>query len=651
MTSLQLDGCGVARPTRALGRLGSGTIVDAPWQHDRTRLGPLTLTTEAHVRSAGASWTLTVQNTSADDVRVDSVGVGFHWSGVATGSLRFYQQGFQSWSFAGSAPLDDAGTPPFPSSAWLRGFHHVLDEVPADRVGWHESDGVTAAGGSLNGPTIVAGVLETGVTFGVVYLRRDSTGVTIEVEQRLERTLSPGERFELERIFVELGTDASALLERFAAAQGKAGGARTSAPFQAGWCSWYHFFLGVDESVFLRNLDSLSRARDEIPIDVVQLDGGYQRAYGDWLETNEKFPSGLEYLARSVRAAGFTPGIWTAPFCVVPESRVFLNHPGWLLRRDQHLFRCLHDKSWTPEGWIYALDPTLPEVIDHLEHIYRTTVAWGFTYQKLDFLYAIAMRADAHDPLLTRAQRMRRGLEAIRSGAGADAFLLGCGCPLGPAVGVVDGMRIGPDTAPWWGTLGELSIPGVEPTLPGLEPTVPAASNALRNTLTRSWMHRRLWLNDPDCLMAREQHTRLTPPETLTLARSIAISGGMTMLSDDVDVLAAAHRTLVRETLALARENDSAAIRGSVLTVPLLDAATPSWSSRAGDGDDLTFVLNPSAQPVTAEPPHHGDGAGAATRVGLVSATAPPVRAALAPHESVLYRTSRVGSLREGDEP
>ena len=69
---------------------------------------------------------------------------------------------------------------------------------------------------------------------------------------------------------------------------------------------------------------------------------------------------------------------------------------------------------------------------------------WGYRVLKLDFLYAAALPGVRHDAGATRAQALRRGLQAIRDGAG-DAFLLGCGCPFGPAVGLVDGMRIGLD--------------------------------------------------------------------------------------------------------------------------------------------------------------------------------------------------------------
>ena len=63
---------------------------------------------------------------------------------------------------------------------------------------------------------------------------------------------------------------------------------------------------------------------------------------------------------------------------------------------------------------------------------------------------------------------MRAGYDAIRRGAGDDAFLLGCGAPLGPRVGVVDGMRIGADVAPW------LDVPRTTSTGPGYADGEPA---------------------------------------------------------------------------------------------------------------------------------------------------------------------------------
>ena len=72
-------------------------------------------------------------------------------------------------------------------------------------------------------------------------------------------------------------------------------------------------------------------------------------------------------------------------------------------------------------------------------------------------------------------------------------------------------MRIGPDVAPFWTNWISRWLlrdrHGV------------ATKNAVRNTLTRAFMHRRLWLNDPDCLMVRDGETALTLDEVQSLAR------------------------------------------------------------------------------------------------------------------------------------
>jgi alpha-galactosidase len=47
-------------------------------------------------------------------------------------------------------------------------------------------------------------------------------------------------------------------------------------------------------------------------------------------------------------------------------------------------------------------------------------------------------------------------------------------------------------------------------------------------------MHGRLWVNDPDCLLVREDRTKLTLDEVRTLATLVALSGGMTLSSDNL---------------------------------------------------------------------------------------------------------------------
>ncbi len=142
-----------------------------------------------------------------------------------------------------------------------------------------------------------------------------------------------------------------------------------------------------------------------------------------------------------------------------------------------------------------ALDLTHPpQVQEYVREVIRTVVNnWGFSYLKLDFLYAAALPGKHHDPTLTRAQVLRRGLELIREEAGEECVLLGCGVPIGTGIGIFDMMRISADVAPTW-----------EPEFGSLkaifrnEPNMPSARNAIMNILTRANLDPpHLWVNDP----------------------------------------------------------------------------------------------------------------------------------------------------------
>jgi len=562
----------------------SPVSAEAPFATGEQRLGDLAI--EVRAESAGDVATVgaRLRNRSDREVQLASILFGFRWSEHGATSFRFLRHGWQSWSYTGVRDLDAAGEPAFPSGPWLRGMHHAMGAPPVDRRGWHESDLVTAIGASPSGPACLVGVLEQGQSFGVVYARRSGDAVEVEVEHCIDAVLAPGEARELESVRIALGLDAGHLLEAFAGALGRCANARVAHPFISGWCSWYHCFADVDEDTVLRNLEALADARDELPVDVVQIDDGYQIAVGDWLRSNAKFPRGMAPLAAEIRAAGFTPGIWTAPFCAVPESDLAAAHGDWLLRNRGEPFRGLVHPQWSANGTVHVLDTARDDVGAHLESLFHELVDMGFHYLKLDFLYTAAMRADSSDPRLGRAQRLRRGLDAVRSGAGDDAFLLGCGCPLGVAVGVVDGMRIGPDVAPSWLPDPALSIPGIEATLPSVR-------NAVRNTLARAWMHRRLWLNDPDCLMARSRGTSLGAEETRTLAAAIAATGGMLVFSDDLPSLASGERALLAETAAIAKAVDGAGIPGRARLLDLLaPAAASRVASLAAEGGVVALV-------------------------------------------------------------
>jgi len=576
-------GLRAGEPTRAADPPASR----APFRVGRTAFGPLSLDVAWQSHGEVARARVRVRNDSQRPVRLESALLGVTWSGHALASVRFLKHGWQSWSYTASRQLDAQGEPLFPSGAWLRGLHHANGAQPPDRSGWHESHLVTAVGGAP-GPVCCVGVEEQGRSFALLYVKRDGDAIHIEVEWQVDAELAPGAEIELEPLRLSLGDDASALLEAYADDYGRSATARVSRPFVAGWCSWYYAFHDVCEDDVLRTLDALVAARGELPVEVVQLDDGYQRAVGDWLVANAKFPRGLPALAEAIRAAGFAPGLWTAPFCAVRESDLFAKHPDWWLRAPDgsgELMRGLLHPAWSADASVYVLDASRADVVAHLEELFAALVAMGFQYLKLDFLYALALSGASSDPALGRAARLRRGLEAIRAGAGEESFLLGCGCPQGAAVGVVDAMRIGPDVAPHW-------LPAPALRIPGIEDTLPSTRSALRSALARSWMHRRLWSNDPDCLLVRARDTSLSDDERSALVSVLATTGGLAVFSDDPSRFGDGERALLAGALRIARAIDTASLPGVVRVPGILADEIPGRVLASDGGDAIDALLN-----------------------------------------------------------
>ncbi|MEK7310977.1 MAG: glycoside hydrolase family 36 protein [Chloroflexota bacterium] len=480
-------------------------------------------------------------------VRLNPLFVGaLHRSGamrisVDAAPLTFFSNGWQSWSFAGTLTADR--TQPATRLGPIQGPVSHNPSTPASGIkGQFSSDmfGVLACPSQRT--AIVAGFTSQREQFGSVdvVVKPDVPSLRLRAQCDEVRLPAGGEQH-TDWAYVQLLTGYSLdPLADYAEAVARENSARVPVETPVGWCSWYHYFNKVTEADLRSNLEDIAADRDHLPLSLVQLDDGFEPNVGDWFTTNAKFPSGLRPIADSIRERGFTPGIWLAPFIARPDAKVVRDHPDWFIRNRVGLPA---SAGFVFDTFARGLDVTHPAVQDHIRRLISTAVnEWGYPYLKLDFLYAAALPGKRHDPTRTRAQAMRLGLELVRDAAGPDTFLLGCGCPLGSAVGIADAMRIGADVDVQWRPRHRVSFPFRN------EPAMPAARNAIRNTLTRAPLHRRWWLNDPDCLLLREG-IALTKDEQIALATVIALSGGMFFISDDMSSLSPERRKLVEPLL------------------------------------------------------------------------------------------------------
>lgn len=488
-----------------------------------------------------------------DDATVLSVGgPGGLALGAGPSGWSVFRNGWSSWANARALPVDQADPDP-----WLFAIKDVLLDPATRRTsrpGRFRSELVAGLADGDGGGGLVVGFVGGARCLSVVDLRIDLPEADLPPDDgagarlaelaatcRFDGTpLEPGASVAAEDLLVADGTDPVGLLEAWAAGLGAAQGARVPARPPHGWCSWYYHYGKVTEADVRRALEAADGVASDIPLGYVMVDDGHQQAIGDWLATNDKFPSGMAALAADIRATGRDAGIWLAPFIVDPQSDVARAHPGWLVRDGAgDPLRPLWGANWNRRHRQWALDTTHPEVQAHLEEVARTLVHdWGYRILKLDFCFAAALPGVRHDATRTRAQALRDGLDAVRRGAGEDALLIGCGCPLGPAVGVVDAMRIGTDVAPVWG--GRVSR-FMFSDQGGL-----STRTAMRNTVTRAFLHGHLWANDPDCVMVRTDRTRLTEAEVRFLVAAVALTDGMIVSSDRLDLVPPERLDLLR---------------------------------------------------------------------------------------------------------
>jgi len=279
------------------------------------------------------------------------------------------------------------------------------------------------------------------------------------------------------------------------------------------WCSWYSFGQDIDQESMLQTL----RDVEELSFRVFQLDAGWERMLGDW-QPNQKFPDGMTAMAERISARGFDPGIWLAPFAAHRRSELIAKHPEFLLRdRSGNSVRFSH--NWGDDG--LALDVTRSDVLDFVAETIIAVVGWGFRYLKLDFLYAGAFPGVRHGTHQAE-EGYRQAMEVVRKSAGEGVYLLACGAPVLPSIGVCDGIRVGPDTAPFWEDHARVHLLG--------DGSCPGARNALVTSLHRLWLAPAIGV-DPDVAFFRSRYNLLTPVQR-QLGQDLAVISGFRATSD-----------------------------------------------------------------------------------------------------------------------
>lgn len=280
-----------------------------------------------------------------------------------------------------------------------------------------------------------------------------------------------------------------------------------------GYTSWYNYYQAITEDIILRDLDALdSRFK------VFQIDDGYETFVGDWLDVDaKKFPHELESVVKKIKEKGMIPGIWLAPFVAERNSKLFKEHPEYFVK-DSKGRPVQAGGNWSGQ---FALDFQKEEVRDYIKKCLTHYMELGFEFFKLDFLYAVALLPFEGK---SRCQSQNEAYQFLREVL-KGKLILGCGANIFNSYEAFDYLRVGPDVSLNFDDSFVMRLFHRERV---------STKVTLQNTIYRSVFNDRLFGNDPDVFLLRDENIQLSKQQRRALTLINALFGTVLLTSDNI---------------------------------------------------------------------------------------------------------------------
>jgi hypothetical protein len=264
------------------------------------------------------------------------------------------------------------------------------------------------------------------------------------------RRLGADKVVELNRLYISSDHNVFQMMEHF----GQAMADFSEQPVHTGptglWCSWYAHRMGMTEDLVLANAKVAARYFKPLGLEIMQLDHGWQRGdiTGDWV-TNTRFPHGLSWLAEQLRKQyGLRLGLWIAPTDVAETSELYQKHSEWMLKDESGKPKVNWKWYWKPNPDCFELDATNPAAAEYIAKTFRYLSQQGVSYYKIDFIAAAGgEHFIQHDSHATAGwSNLRLAMQAIRAGAGPQAWIRYCQTPPVLSAGLANSVIGGDDT-------------------------------------------------------------------------------------------------------------------------------------------------------------------------------------------------------------
>lgn len=292
---------------------------------------------------------------------------------------------------------------------------------------------------------------------------------------------------------------------------------RTKIP--AGFCTWYYYMGNINERSVYENLDTIEKIKDKVPLEYFQIDAGWCKSDTRDDTNLERFPLNMDGYAKLITEKGLKPGLWLSPFDYSIDGELYSEHPDWFVKKFDS------DEPVLVKGKTVILDVTNPEVQEYVKALYRKiTYDWGYRYLKLDMVSDFLVFGRYHKNGAGPIHCLREFFRCVREASHPDTFILSCTSPMFEIAEYVDASRVSVDIFERWESLVK----------------------QFHLSLKRFYMHKNLFICDPDCLMIRKSENEdddcrrfctRTDEEILTYMRAAYCCGGIFMISDKLPLM------------------------------------------------------------------------------------------------------------------
>lgn len=151
---------------------------------------------------------------------------------------------------------------------------------------------------------------------------------------------------------------------------------------------------------------SIAREAKKIGVEMMVLDDGWfgkrdsdLSSLGDWQVNEEKLQGSLKHLIDEVHGMDMKFGLWIEPEMVSEDSRLFKEHPEWVIR--------IENRDPIRSRYQYVLDLANPKVVDYLYDTFEALFKSNpVDYIKWDFNRSIC---DWHTPSLPAGRQKEMG--------------------------------------------------------------------------------------------------------------------------------------------------------------------------------------------------------------------------------------------------